>query len=189
MRGPRSRAWLMAHPVVPPSDRPMAHTSTPTRYGPRAAAGPIKATFFEKIAATTVTRTSGVAIALALGKRFRTAPMPKKMVAMAVSDIDRGQVLAARRDPLHQRGSLLDRQKGIDENSQSRRPDRRGGPGTQRCPLDRGAPTNRRSHAPHFDNRPEQRSCTSSLASISRSLIRPVAFRDGNPPNRQFFLS
>ena len=39
------------------------------------------------------------------------------MVAMAVSDIDRGQVLAARRDPLHQRGSLLDRQKGIDENS------------------------------------------------------------------------
>src|SRR5580693_7055970 len=38
------------------------------------------------------------------------------MVAMAVSDIDRGQVLAARRDPLYQRGSLLDRQKGVDEN-------------------------------------------------------------------------
>jgi hypothetical protein len=35
---------------------------------------------------------------------------------MAVSDIDRGQVLAARRDPLDQRRSLLDRQKGVDEN-------------------------------------------------------------------------
>src|SRR5712664_2484040 len=36
----------------------------------------------------------------------------------------------------------------------------------RRCPLDREAPTNRRSQAPHFGNRPEQRSCTSSLASI-----------------------
>src|SRR5467141_427166 len=35
-------------------------------------------------------------------------------------------------------------------------------------PLDRGAPTNRRSQAPHFGNRPEQRSCTSPLGSISR---------------------
>ena len=34
MRGPRSRAGLMAYPVVPPSERPMAHTSMPTRYGP-----------------------------------------------------------------------------------------------------------------------------------------------------------
>src|SRR6267378_5663032 len=36
----------------------------------------------------------------------------------------------------------------------------------RRCPLDREAPTNRRSQAPHFGNRPEERSCTSSLASI-----------------------
>src|SRR6267378_1937697 len=41
----------------------------------------------------------------------------------------------------------------------------------RRCPLDRGAPTNRRSQAPHFGNRPEQRSCTSSLASVPRRQI------------------
>src|SRR5260370_18051711 len=108
---------------------------------------------------------------------------------MAVSDIDRGQVLAARRDPLRQRGSLLDRQKGIDENSQSRRPDRRGGPGTQRCPLDRGAPTNRRSQPPHFDNCPEQRSCTFSLASIPAVIDPSGRIPRRNPPNRQLFLS
>src|SRR5258708_19045958 len=54
-------------------------------------------------------------------------------------------------------------------SSQSRRPDRQGGPEIRRCPLDRGAPTNRRSQAPHFGNRPEQRSCTSSLVSIPLS--------------------
>jgi hypothetical protein len=52
--------------------------------------------------------------------RFRKAiqehSYAKKMVPMAVSDIDRGQVLAARRDPLDQRRSLLDGQKGVDEN-------------------------------------------------------------------------
>src|SRR5258708_2381222 len=58
------------------------------------------------------------------------------------------------------------------------RSDRRGGPEIRRCPLDRGAPTNRRSQAPHFGNRPEQRSCTSSLASIPRLLIRPFLSRD-----------
>ena len=58
MRGPKSRAGFIAYPVVPSSDRPIAHTSTPTRNGPRAAAGPNNATFFEKIAATTVTRTN-----------------------------------------------------------------------------------------------------------------------------------
>src|SRR6266478_2765467 len=47
----------------------------------------------------------------------------------------------------------------------------------RRCPLDREAPTNRRSQAPHFGNRPEQRSCTSSLASIPRGLIRACASR------------
>src|SRR5271154_6135408 len=51
-----------------------------------------------------------------VGKTILERSDAKKMVAMAVSDVDRGQVLAARRDPLHQRGHLLDRQKGIDEN-------------------------------------------------------------------------
>jgi hypothetical protein len=37
------------------------------------------------------------------------------MVAMAVGDIDRGQIPAARRGPFHQRGNLLDRQEGIDK--------------------------------------------------------------------------
>src|SRR5579863_5793057 len=50
------------------------------------------------------------------GKTIQERSDAKKMVAMAVSDIDRGQVLAARRDPLYQRGSLLDRQKGVDKN-------------------------------------------------------------------------
>src|SRR5580700_11517386 len=49
--------------------------------------------------------------------RFRKAVQnrsyAKKMVPMAVSDIDRGQVLAARRDPLNQSGRLPDRQKGV----------------------------------------------------------------------------
>src|SRR5260370_40995481 len=61
---------------------------------------------------------------------------------------------------------------------QSRRPGRRGGPELRRCPLDRGAPTNRRSPAPPFGNRPEQRSGTSSLASIPRLLIRPFLSRN-----------
>src|SRR5216684_424438 len=58
--------------------------------------------------------------------------------------------------------------------AQSRRPDRRGGSEIRRRPLDRGAPTNRRSRAPHFGNRPEQRSCTSSLASIPVDVISVV---------------
>src|SRR5580698_5106484 len=53
--------------------------------------------------------------------RFRKAiqkrSKAKTMVPMAVSDIDRGQVLAARRDPFDQRCSLFDGQKGVDENS------------------------------------------------------------------------
>ena len=32
--GARSRAGLIAYPVVPPSESPIPHTSTPTRYGP-----------------------------------------------------------------------------------------------------------------------------------------------------------
>src|SRR6266478_3960606 len=46
-------------------------------------------------------------------------------------------------------------------------PTRRYGPQIRRCPLDRGAPNNRRSQAPHFGNRPEQRCCTSSLTLCS----------------------
>src|SRR5439155_18246366 len=33
-RGPKSRAGLIAYPVGPPNDRPMAHTRIPTRNGP-----------------------------------------------------------------------------------------------------------------------------------------------------------
>jgi len=43
--------------------------------------------------------------------------MPKIMIAVAVGDIDRGQVLAARRDPFHCGVRLLDGKKGVDENS------------------------------------------------------------------------
>jgi hypothetical protein len=41
----------------------------------------------------------------------------KEMIAVAVSDIDRGQILAARRDPFHRGMRLLDGKKGVDENS------------------------------------------------------------------------
>src|SRR6202011_1450020 len=43
----------------------------------------------------------------------------KEMIAVAVSDIDRSQVLAARRDPFHCGVRLLDGKKGVDENSVS----------------------------------------------------------------------
>src|SRR5579863_6422090 len=41
----------------------------------------------------------------------------KELIAVAVSDIDRSQVLAARRDPFHCGMCLLDSKKGVDENS------------------------------------------------------------------------
>src|SRR6266446_3481305 len=58
MRGPRSRAGLMAYPVGPPSDRPMPQTRLPTRYGPSPTAGPAVETLLEKIAPTTKTSTN-----------------------------------------------------------------------------------------------------------------------------------
>src|SRR5579862_1520865 len=36
-----------------------------------------------------------------IGKAIQEGPKAKKMIAVAVGDIDRGQILAARRDPLH----------------------------------------------------------------------------------------
>src|SRR5580692_10087505 len=41
----------------------------------------------------------------------------KEMIAVAVSDVDRSQVLTARRDPFHCCVRLLDGKKGVDENS------------------------------------------------------------------------
>src|SRR5207244_12573033 len=64
MRCPRSRAGLIAYPVVLPRDRPMPHTRLPTRYGPSPAAGPAAETLFEKIAPTTKTRTKVAMISL-----------------------------------------------------------------------------------------------------------------------------
>src|SRR5258708_10066913 len=40
----------------------------------------------------------------------------KEMIAMAVGDIDRGEVLAARDDPIQQSLRLLGREKGVHEN-------------------------------------------------------------------------
>src|SRR6266852_3410770 len=64
IRGQRSRAGLMAYPVVPPSERPIAQTRHPTRYGPSPAAGPSFATAFAKIAPTMNTRTKVPMISL-----------------------------------------------------------------------------------------------------------------------------
>src|SRR5258705_12228254 len=47
-----------------------------------------------------------------LEKRFKA----KEMVAMSVGDIDLGEVLAARDDPIQQRLRLLGREKGVHEN-------------------------------------------------------------------------
>src|ERR1039458_543963 len=52
-RGPKSRAGLMAYPVVPPSDNPIAHTSADTMYGPRPGVSPVGDSALEPIAATT----------------------------------------------------------------------------------------------------------------------------------------
>ena len=35
IRGPKSRAGLMAYPVVPPNPNPIPHTKIPTKKGPR----------------------------------------------------------------------------------------------------------------------------------------------------------
>src|SRR5260370_40301597 len=64
MRGPRSRAGLIAYPVGPPRDRPMPQTKLPTRYGPSPAAGPVGETLLEKIAPTTKTSTKVAIISL-----------------------------------------------------------------------------------------------------------------------------
>src|ERR1700678_670207 len=64
MRGPKSRAGLIAYPVVAPSDRPIPQTSAPTRYGPKPAESPFAATAFENIAPTENTRTNVPEISL-----------------------------------------------------------------------------------------------------------------------------
>src|SRR5579859_3538585 len=51
-------------PVVPPSERPIAQTRHPTRYGPRPAAGPSFATALAKIAPAMNTRTKVPMISL-----------------------------------------------------------------------------------------------------------------------------
>src|SRR4051812_26491589 len=39
-RGAKSRAGLIAYPVLPPRDRPIDHTNAPTRTGPSPGANP-----------------------------------------------------------------------------------------------------------------------------------------------------
>src|SRR5882757_9192365 len=57
MRGPRSRAGLIAYPVDPPNESPIPQTNAPTRIGPRPAATPAGATRFENRAVATITKT------------------------------------------------------------------------------------------------------------------------------------
>src|ERR1700722_8387179 len=61
--GPKSRAGLIAYPVVPPSDKPIAHITAALRTVPSPATGPAP-TFPEKIAPTTVTSTKVPIISL-----------------------------------------------------------------------------------------------------------------------------
>src|SRR5260370_41638633 len=64
MRGPRSRAGLIAYPVGPPRDKPMPQTRLPTRDGPSPAGGPVAETLLEKIAPTTNTSTKVAIVSL-----------------------------------------------------------------------------------------------------------------------------
>src|SRR5216683_271054 len=68
-RGPRSRAGLIAYPVVPPSESPIPQTSAPTSIGPSPAATPAGATRFENSAVATSTRTKVPSTSL---KKFHT---------------------------------------------------------------------------------------------------------------------
>src|SRR5208282_2865507 len=70
MRGPKSRAGLIAYPVVAPSERPIPQTKDATRYGPSPAPTPLAETSFEKIAAITNTSTRVARISLT---RFHAA--------------------------------------------------------------------------------------------------------------------
>jgi hypothetical protein len=56
IRGPRSRAGLIAYPVEPPKERPIPQTNAPTSIGPKPAATPAGATRFENKAVATSTR-------------------------------------------------------------------------------------------------------------------------------------
>src|ERR1700720_4431068 len=49
----------------------------------------------------------------------------EKMIAMCVGDVNCGEVLAARDDPVQQSLRLLDREKGVDEDSVSAAVDER----------------------------------------------------------------
>ncbi len=80
--------------------------------------------------------------------RFQTRRRNELEIGKALNDV------AAQRSPLTHDTNDIKRQQPL----KSQRPDRRGGPEIQRCPLDRGAPINQRPQAPHFGNRPEQRS-------------------------------
>src|SRR5712692_6230524 len=65
IRGARSRAGLIAYPVVPPSERPIPQTRQATRYAPSPEGNPAaEDTALEKMAATTNTRTSVPMISL-----------------------------------------------------------------------------------------------------------------------------
>src|SRR5260370_39595975 len=76
-RGPKSRAGLIAYPVVAPSDSPMAQTRHPTRNGVKPATAPVLRTSFEVTDPTRMTSTTVAAISL---KRLT----PKERMAGAV---------------------------------------------------------------------------------------------------------
>jgi hypothetical protein len=54
-----------------------------------------------------------------IGKTIQERSDAKEMVAVTVGDINRCQVLAARRDPIYEDVRLLDGDKGVDEDGVS----------------------------------------------------------------------
>src|ERR1700692_3978189 len=78
-RGPKSRAGLIAYPVVAPGDSPMPKKGHPTRNGFKPATAPVVRTSLEVTDPTRMTSTKVAAISL---KRLK----PKERMAGAVQN-------------------------------------------------------------------------------------------------------
>src|SRR6266550_3294319 len=71
-----------------------------------------------RLSSSAITRRSGIwpGHRPGIGKTIQERSDAKEMVAVTVGDINRCQVLAARRDPIYEDVRLLDGDKGVDEN-------------------------------------------------------------------------
>src|ERR1700704_2081831 len=52
-----------------------------------------------------------------IGKSLQNCTGPKEMIAVAMGDVDRRQILAHRHHPIHEGARLLDRNRSVDKDS------------------------------------------------------------------------